>query len=545
MNRREFFTGARTGKTNKKVSLYSRTSQTGLQPYTGAWTKNEVYHLLRRTMFGAAKADVDHFVALNVNDAIDELLQSAPVVTPPVRDYGVLTHLTGSYNDPFVAQGSTWINDLNKIEDPGIDSLVNRTRLDSLRKWWVGLMVNQQSNISEKMILFWHHHFSVQQEEVGHPIMMYRYHNLLRQNALGNVRQLTKDVTIDPAMLYHLNGYLNTKLAPDENYARELQELFTVGKGDNSLYTEEDVMEAARVLSGWRVDRDTFTSFAEPEGHDTGTKKFSSFYNNKTISGSSDALQEVGALIDMIFDTRESSRYICRKIYRWFVNSIIDDNVETNVIAPLADVLRANNYEIKPVLEALLKSEHFFDQENVACYIKSPLDLIVGSIREFETSFPAYTDYVNGYPLFFSLYSRAAEMGMDLFQPPDVNGWPAYHQDPLFYEMWVNSNSLPKRANFTNALIADDVVDVRAFAIASSANPADPDLLISDITDRILKYPLSENSKLYIKNRYLLNNEADQYRWTNAWNTNNQSVVLTSLKQLFAFVCNLPEYHLC
>jgi hypothetical protein len=215
------------------------------------------------------------------------------------------------------------------------------------------------------------------------------------------------------------------------------------------------------------------------------------------------------------------------------------------VIIPLADILKANNYEIKPVLDVLLKSEHFFDQENVACYIKSPMDLIIGSIREFNTSFPDYTDYVNGYPLFYSLYNRAAEMGMDLFQPPDVNGWPAYHQDPLFYEMWVNSNSLPRRADFTDSMISDGVVDVRSFAIMSSSNPADPDLLVNDITTSLLKYPLSNNSKLYIKNRYLLNNGADQNRWTNAWNTNDQSIVIPSLRQMLAFVCNLPEYHLC
>ena len=130
------------------------------------------------------------------------------------------------------------------------------------------------------------------------------------------------------------------------------------------------------------------------------------------------------------------------------------------------------------MLSALFKSEHFFDTANQACYIKNPFDILAGTLREFNVPFPPYTDYVNGYPLFNSIYQAAAGMQMDLFQPPDVSGYTAYVQDPMNYELWVNSNSLPRRADYTDALVNDSVIDVKAFANYSS-NPADPDQLVS------------------------------------------------------------------
>ena len=179
----------------------------------------------------------------------------------------------------------------------------------------------------------------------------------------------------------------------------------------------------------------------------------------------------------------------------------------------------------------MFKSEHFFDPLNQACYIKNPYDIIVGTLREFNVNVPAYTDWQNGYPFFrFSIYSKAAEMQQVLFQPPDVSGWPSYYQEPMYYELWVNSNSLPKRANYTDGLVDDDsAIDVRAFANYSS-DPADPDQLVSDVTALLLRYPLSTNSKNYVKNRFLLNNTNDDTVWTNAWNSNNNAVIIAFIE---------------
>ena len=351
------------------------------------------------------------------------------------------------------------------------------------------------------MVLFWHHHFSVQQQEVENAQFLYRHHNLLRTNALGNFKTLVREVTIDPAMLIHLNGYLNSKQAPDENYARELQELFTIGKGTDSLYTEDDVIAAARVLTGWRINDDPLNSYFDSGAHDMGPKTFSAFYNNTTISGSSNGTQELDAFMNMIFNTTEAARFICRKLYKWFVYYEIDDTVETDVIIPMAAVLQSNNYDIKPALSALLKSEHFFDTINQACYIKTPFDIIVGTLREFNVAFRLILIMQQVILCLIPFIKMLPICSSNYFNHLMYAGWPSYYQEPMHYELWVNSNSLPKRADFTDGLVNDSVIDLRAFANYST-NPADPDQLINDVTALLLRYPLSANSKNYVKTTF-------------------------------------------
>jgi len=539
MNRRTFF------KRMQGRTTLSRNLASGLEEYTGSWEYNDVAHLLKRTMFGARKSDVGYFLGMSCSDAVDQLLNSIQPVSPPLRDYGLLQDNDGTlFDDPGVSAGQTWIDNLNRLDDPGMAGAVKSARIDSLRKWWVGIMLNQKRSIGEKMLLFWHHHFSVQREEVDNATHLYRHHQLLRNNILGNVRELTKQVTVDPAMLIHLNGYLNAKSAPDENYARELQELFTVGKGDDSRYTESDVQQAARLLTGWRIHDDTLTAYLDISKHDTSSKSFSAFYANTTIAGSEDGTSEIDRFINMIFDTSECPKFICRKLYRWFVYYQIDDTTEATVITPMAELLRNSNYEVKPVLSALLKSSHFFDLRNRACYIKSPYDFLVGTMRELDIAVPAYTDYVNGYPVFKSVYDKAVEMQQDLFQPPDVSGWPSYYQDPMYYETWVNSNSLPRRAAFTDSLLAQDMVDLKAFAQYSS-DPANPDKLVEDLSTILLRYPLSDNGRLYVKNNFLINNTGNDSYWTDAWNNNDLAMIHSSIADLLKFMLNLPEFHLC
>jgi uncharacterized protein (DUF1800 family) len=548
MDRKDFFKATlnkrQLNKTDKKYAAFPPSS--GLNNYAGNWTVNEVAHLLKRTMFGAKKQDIDYFLSKTINESVDELLGNTFSPAPPVRDYGLIEDKSGVfYDDPGVAKGATWVNDPNMLAVSQIRGNINQNRIDSLQKWWAGLIITQQRSIQEKMVLFWHHHFSVQKEEANNAAVLYKHHRLLRDNVLGNVKKLTRDVTIDPAMLIHLNGFLNAKQAPDENFARELQELFTIGRGNDSHFTEDDVFAAARVLTGWRYKTDPAVITWFDEGaHDNGSKSFSPFYNNTVIAGNNNGVTELDALIDMIFATTESARFICRKIYKWFVYYDIDDSVESNVIIPLAKILQDNNFEIKPVLAALFKSEHFFDAQNQACYIKSPFDLQVGTLREFDVPFPPYTDYVNGYPLFYNIFQNAADMQQELFQPPDVSGYAAYTQDPMNYELWVNSNSLPRYADFTNGLVKDKLIDAKAFAQYSS-NPADPDQLVLDVTTLLLRYPLSAASKNYIKTKFLLNNTTVNSSWTNAWNSNNQSVINTALDGMFTFIMNLPEFHLC
>ena len=543
MDRRQFLKGFKATKTTAPKLQGNRQLFAGIQPYSGSWTRTEVIHLLKRTQFAAKKQDVDYFLGLGPEAAVDLLLNDSPVPAPPLRDYGLLDVEGTKYQDLGVPIGQTWVNDLNKVSDPMAKPAINGARIESLRSWMAGLMLNNSRSITEKMVLFWHHHFSVQKEEVDNATMLYRHHMLLRNNVMGNIKNLTLAVSIDPAMLRHLNGYLNSKKAPDENYARELQELMTVGKGPDSLYTEADVMAAARVLTGWRISDETLTSYLSASEHDTNPKQFSAFYKNTSIN-SSDAAQELQQLTDMIFANKETARFICRKLYKWFVYYNIDATIEANVIVPMADLLQSSGYEIKPVLKALLNSEHFFETGNLACHIKSPVDLVIGTLVEFNVAIPPLTDYSTGYPFFHNIYWELAKMQLDLFQPPDVSGWPSYYQEPMHYELWVNSNSLPKRAVFTDKLVTENMLDLRGYA-NQATDPANPVKLVEEIAGMLLQYPLSTASQDYLRNRFLLANSNNNNVWTNAWNSNDQATINQGLQGLFMCIMNLPEYHLC
>ena len=201
---------------------------------------------------------------------LSELLNPAAVIPPPpIKEY--TTSTTATTPDTAIAVGSTWVGDLNN------DGTVQSQRRASFKKWWMGLMINQDRSVLEKMTLFWHNHFATETNDVSNAQYVYRHHQLLRSNALGNFKTLTRAVTVDSAMLVYLNGQLNTRTAPDENYGRELQELFCCGKGPDSLYTEADVKAAARVLTGWRNNNTTMTAYFDSTRHDTNPKAFSSF----------------------------------------------------------------------------------------------------------------------------------------------------------------------------------------------------------------------------------------------------------------------------
>ncbi|MBD0278973.1 MAG: DUF1800 domain-containing protein, partial [Flavisolibacter sp.] len=440
MDRRNFLTIRR--KQHISVPPRLRT-QSGIQPYTGNWSRNELQHLLKRTLFGSAKADLDYFSNKSLAQVVNELLNpSAPLSAPPVNDYNSAT-----LTDPAVQPGQTWMN------APTNDGTINSARRTSFKKWWTGLMINQDRSLREKMTLFWANHFGTESSDIGNANYVYGHHALLRQNALGNFKALVKAVTIDAGMLRYLNGYLNTAAAPDENYARELQELFTLGKGPAVQYTEDDVKKAAKVLTGWRINGTTFTTYFDPTRHDTTAKQFSSFYNGTTISGKSGAAgaNETDELIDMIFKKDEVSKFICRRLYRWLVYYKIDEATEANMIEPLAKIFRDNNYEIKPVLSTLLQSEHFFDVLNQGCLIKSPVDHVIGCLRELNVAFPnGTTEYADAYGMWNYIFGWLNSMSQNIGDPPNVSGWPAYYQEPQYHEIWINSDTLPKRNRFTD-----------------------------------------------------------------------------------------------
>jgi uncharacterized protein (DUF1800 family) len=527
----------------------------GLQPYSGSWTENEVIHLLKRTMFGASRADIAYFKTRSFQQAVDELLNpAASLPDPPVKEYTVPASATKP--DTQITPGSSW------VLDPNTDGTVNSLRVSSFKKWWMGVMINQDRSIREKMNLFWHNHFATEADTISNAQYLYKHHQLLRSMALGNFKELVRAVTIDPGMLVYLNGERNTKNAPDENYGRELQELFCCGKGPGSQYTEDDVKAAARVLTGWKNSAANISSSFDQSRHDPTDKKFSAFYGNTVITGKNSATageEEIDALLNMIFSVDEVAKYLCRRFYRWFIYYDIDDAVEANIITPLATIFRNANYEIKPVLNTLLKSEHFFDALARGCQIKSPVDLVVGFCREFNLSFPPASDYVSCYGLYSYLVNWASNMQQNIGDPPDVSGWKAYYQAPQFYEVWINSDTLPKRNQFTDTMVQSGytfngkkiILDGAEFA-KSLPNPGEPNKLIDDLLKVMYRIDLSPASKAQVKMDILLGGQSSDYYWTDAWNqyisnpgnTSNTTTVRNRLRDLLKYFMNLAEYQL-
>jgi uncharacterized protein (DUF1800 family) len=527
----------------------------GLVAYTGQFTENEIIHLLKRTMFGAKKQDIDYFKTKTLAETINELINPVTALPlPPRKEYTPANTVTQP--DTNIAPGDTWVNDVNG------DGTIEYYRRVSFKKWWMGLMVNQDRSVREKMTLFLHNHFSTETENIGNPNFIYNHHSLLRTNALGNFKTLTRAITLDPAMLVYLNGQVNTASAPDENYGRELQELFCCGKGPDSQYTETDVKMAAKVLTGWRNDSTKFSSYFTASRHDTTSKQFSAFFQNKTIAGRTGATAgdlEINELMDMIFSTSEVAKYICRRIYRWFVYYEIDATIEANIISPLADIFRTNNYEIKPVLTALLSSEHFFDTAIMGCQIKSPVDMVVGMCRELNVQFQPETDYISNYGFWNYLVNAVSNMQQNMGDPPDVSGWKAYYQAPQFYEIWINSDTYPKRVQFTDSMCLNGytfsgkkmIVDGIAFAQTLS-NPADPNILLNDVLKYLFRLDLSASSKAQIKKDILLGGQLTDSYWTDIWNiyvnqpTNaaNATLVRTRLRDLLKYCMELAEFQL-
>jgi uncharacterized protein (DUF1800 family) len=531
----------------------------GLQEYTGTWETPQIVHLLKRTLFGAKLQDIQYFKTKTLQQSVDELLQpTAPPSTVPLNNYSV-----NGYADPSgVALWQTWIYTGINLADKEL----NQKRIDSFKTWWLGQAVQPSRSIHEKLVVFWHNHFATNTSTAVDKIkarFWYNHYLTLRQHALGNFKTMAKAITLDPAMLYFLNGESNFKGSPNENFARELQELYTVGKGPNSKYTEDDVKAASLVLTGHTVNPATFTYFFDAGKHDSTNKEFSSFYSNKIITGYSGAngANEVDALMDMIFAQEELSKHICRKIYRFFIYYKIDSSIEQTIITPLAQIFRNNNFNIQPVLATLFKSKHFYDLiYSSACIIKSPLDFVIDLCNEYSVTLPNPNDNEATYAVWQNIQYEASEMQQELGAIPEVAGWYAYYQEPAFHELWVNTATYTRRNIFTDRMIADGimsnnqtiVIDPIAFAV-KLANPGDPNLLITQSLEILLRYPLSESAKEFIKRSILLSGQVQDYYWTSAWDAykanpsdaGNKAIVLSRLKSFYKYVMNLPEYHLC
>ncbi len=530
-------------------------SSTAMDPYAGPWGFAQAAHLLRRCMFGATAKDISTMQQLTMSQAVDLLLaDQVPESSAPLVWY--------HYDINGVSQGQTWVNlDYDASHD------FNRTQ--SLGSWWLGLMIAQNLSIREKMTLFWHNHFACGAAAVSDARYSYKQCALLRANALGNYKSLVKEITLDPAVLRYLSGNKNISSAPNENYGRELQELFTIGKGpevstgDYTTYTEADVKAAAHVLTGWSDDQQTVGRVFNAAKHDPSDKQFSARYGNTIIKGGSDqagAEKEIDALITMIFSQDATAKYISRKLYRWFVDYVIDDSIEQNVIAPMADALKTNNFEIKPVLSLLFKSSHFYDAAYTGCVIKTPMDYIVGTLRCIDVVMPMNEGVITQYYGWIGLLVTGANLQMDLMEPPNVAGWPAYYQQPEFHELWLNADTLDSRIK----LVDDFASNKYAIAVQvqyktsidptllaqKSSDPSNPDTLINDWAKLLYPNPLTPDQLKTLHDTLLPG--LPSYEWTNEWAAfiNNQSdaakkqAVSDKLTILLKYMLEMAEYQL-
>ena len=541
---------------NREMPFKSARTQTGLNLYGGSWTETEVLHLLRRTTFGASKAHVDSFKTMSLIDAVNRLIDN-----PQFPSSSPLNVYENSYHDlqgcPF---GTSWIEWSGTNDSDGMLNDFRTKR--SFKQWWISVMIYQQPHILEKITLFWANHFSTQTEDFNYPKAIWQHYKKLREGSLGNFRTLLKEITIDPHMLLFLNGNLNSASAPDENYARELQELFTIGKGPASAYTEDDVKQAAKVLTGWRRQEQPdgfYTTIFNDAEHDTSDKQFSPFYNNTRITGKAgqDGQSETDDLLNMILATDEAAKYICRCLYRWFVYYVIDDSAEQNVIAPMAAIFRSS-YEIAPVLKALFCSEHFFDMANRGCIIKSPVDLYIGFCREFNISLEKnYPDvYYDQWNYFWQI---CAECGQNPGDPPNVAGWNAYYQEPVYYEVWLSSDTIQKRARVMGVQTSTGM-SIGSTLIKSDSilfnkqfdHPEDPNAVVANFCKYLLPQDLTPDQVSYLKRSVLLTGQVSDSYWTSAWNNyianpgdpGSESVVRSRLDQLVNYITGIEEYQL-
>ena len=370
----------------------------------------ESAHLLRRIHFGPTIEEIDYLSSLNINDAVEYILRDIPPPPPP-----------GNWiDDPFPYNYGSYSPEQR-------DSLQAAYDLYSLELnvWWLDQMFNSSSSIIEQMTLFWHDHFATSIETVKYPPAMYHQNKILREYAIGNFKDLVTLMIFDPAMMVWLDNRENRVGAINENFARELLELFTMGEGQ---YTQQDVMEAARALTGYQTNG--LETYFVSDRFDNGVKTFLGQTGNFNTYD----------IIDIIFEQPQTAYFICEKLYKWFVY----ENPNEEIVQNLAQIMIDNNYEIKPVLYALFSSEHFFDDNFKGSKFKDPINHSLGVIRQSYIDINQTLYFQNNaYTLHDILLYVQNLNGLLIFNPPDVSGWPGYRN-------WINTFTLPNRKIFTN-----------------------------------------------------------------------------------------------
>ncbi len=545
-----------------------------LSPLPGVLGQRRAAHLLRRASFRYTKATVDQMAAQTAVQALGPLLALYPLqLDQPV------------YSVSNATAPVTWINPPGTALPAGVQDFQLRPYV---RGWWVNEALHDPG-MGHKMTFFFHQYLVTSIIGNGSTATYFDYLALLRWGALGNFKKLAAKIIVDNTMLRYLNNNENTALNPNENFAREYFELFTIGKGpqiapgDYTHYTEDDIVAAARLLTGFRTQANRNTVDPEtgiPRGvsqfnaHDTGAKAFSSKFQGTVIPGATNAgsmFTELNAFVEMIFAQPETARNLCRRLYRYLVYRDITDEIEQDIIVPLANTLIANNYEIKPVLTQLLASEHFYDADDsdlsdeiVGGMIKSPLELALQSLSFFSVGIPdPITQPFTHYRTFYEQAVTTRMFGsanLPIFVPSDVAGYPGLYSSPEFSRQWFNSSTIIARYKLPAMLlkgtrqigagpnqpigvklnIADWVKNSGFFS-----DPADPYLLVQELLAYMLPEEVDSDRFNYFYNLVFLN-QLPPGDWTYEWqaylSTGNATEVTLALERLVNAVMYSPEY---
>jgi uncharacterized protein (DUF1800 family) len=461
------------------------------------WNTKNAKHLLSRTLFGYSRADLAKSLTYkSVDQFVDEeLLKDLPQPEAP----------------------GTWITE-TPIQNNGT---IDGQRYRGFNYWWFDLMLKEKLSVREKMVLFLHNHYTSQRSEVPYPQNMYWQQSIFRKNAFGNLRQITKDITIDPAMLIYLNGNRSKSknAIPNENYAREVMELFTLGVGN---YTENDIKEAAKCFAGWVVNGleakfDATRVASEP----------------KTIFGKTGNFNYSQA-IDILFEQPVCATFFCKKIYKEFVSNLPNDAF----IVKMAKVLKDNDFNLKPLLSFLFKSDEFYANDLIGSKIKSPIELMIGSMKMLEFTNPniKYNDVNNSDYAY--IYDLSKTLQQQLFEPPNVAGWPGQRD-------WISSTTYANRNGFSDSLIngkringAKIAFKLNALDHARSFNSSESAIkFIDEIAEVFFSLPLSTQKKKILLETLLEGTIPENY-------STYTPMAELRLQKLYKSIMRLPEFQL-
>lgn len=388
---------------------------------TSQWNETTASHLLNRAGFGATPAEIEAAHKKGLTAAVAELIDFKPEAADvPALDWAHPRNIR-EIRMGIKAEKESGENIREKRRQ---FRLMEGEEILSLRQWWLDRMLNGPAPLLEKMTLFWHGHFATSAQKVRDGYWMWLQNDTLRRNAFGNFATLTKKISRDPAMMIYLDLQQSRKEHPNENWARELMELFTVGIGN---YNEQDVRESARAFTGYRLDLTTQEFRYAPFQQDTGNKSFMG--HNGDLKGDD--------IIDILAAKPACAQFIGRKLWRYFV----EDDPSQQTVDAIAERIRAHHFEMRPLLREIFSSAQFYSEQAMATQIKSPVQYIVQTCKLLGTPLPSAVVEENA----------MRQMGQILFAPPNVKGWEGG-------KTWISTSTLLFRYNFANYLINGDAM---------------------------------------------------------------------------------------